>query len=67
MVTKGIVLGNIISADEIEVNKAKIDLIIKLPTPKTIKDVRSFLGMLASIGDVFKTSVRLPSQCAISY
>ena len=28
----------------IEVDKAKIELIAKLPAPKTIKDVRSFLG-----------------------
>jgi hypothetical protein len=44
MVTRGIVLGHVISAKGIEVDKAKIDLIAKLPSPKTIKDVRSFLG-----------------------
>ena len=44
MVTKGILLRHIIFEKGIEVNKAKIELISKLPTPKTVKDVRSFLG-----------------------
>ena len=44
MVTKGIVLGHIISSKGIEVDKAKIDLITNLPNPRTVKDIRSFLG-----------------------
>jgi hypothetical protein len=44
MVTDGIVLGHIVSSKGIEVDKSKIDLIANLPTPKSIKDVRSFLG-----------------------
>uniref|UniRef100_A0A2N9IRI2 Reverse transcriptase RNase H-like domain-containing protein n=1 Tax=Fagus sylvatica TaxID=28930 RepID=A0A2N9IRI2_FAGSY len=44
MVTSGIVLGHIVSSRGIEVDKSKIELISKLPTPKTVKDVRSFLG-----------------------
>ena len=44
MVTQGIVLGHIVSSEGIAVDKAKIDLINKLPTPKTVRDVRSFLG-----------------------
>ena len=44
MVSSGIVLGHIVSSKGIEVDKSKIDLISKLPTPKTVKDVRSFLG-----------------------
>ena len=44
MVTKGIVLGHIISSQGMEVDKAKIDIIARLPTPTTVKDVRSFLG-----------------------
>ena len=44
MVTKGIVLGHIVSSKGIEVDKAKIELTANLPTPKTIKDVRSFQG-----------------------
>jgi hypothetical protein len=44
MVTNGIVLSHIISSKGIEVDKSKIELIANLPTPKSIKDVRSFLG-----------------------
>nr|GEZ37538.1 reverse transcriptase domain-containing protein [Tanacetum cinerariifolium] len=41
---KGIVLGHKISKNGIEVDKAKVDVIAKLPHPTTIKDIRSFLG-----------------------
>ena len=44
MVTKGIVLGHRISGRGIEVDKAKIEAIEKLPYPKDIKGIRSFLG-----------------------
>jgi hypothetical protein len=44
MVTNGIVLDHIVSLKGIEVDKSKIELIVNLPTPKSIKDVRSFLG-----------------------
>ena len=44
MVSQGIVLGHIISEKGIEVDKAKIDLISKLPSPTNVKTVRQFLG-----------------------
>ncbi|GKA27207.1 reverse transcriptase domain-containing protein [Tanacetum coccineum] len=44
MVKEGIVLGHKISKNGIEVDKAKIDVIAKLPHPTTVKGVRSFLG-----------------------
>ena len=44
MVTQGIVLGHIVSKDGIEVDKAKVELISNLPTPKCVRDLRSFLG-----------------------
>ncbi|GJZ56358.1 reverse transcriptase domain-containing protein [Tanacetum coccineum] len=44
MVKEGIVLGHKISKDGIEVDKAKVDVIAKLPHPTTVKGVRSFLG-----------------------
>jgi hypothetical protein len=44
MVTNGIVLGHIVSSIGIEVDKSKIVLIANLPTPKSVKNVRSFLG-----------------------
>ncbi|GJX87595.1 putative nucleotidyltransferase, ribonuclease H [Tanacetum coccineum] len=44
MVKEGIVLGHKISGKGIEVGKAKIDVIAKLPYPTNVKGVRSFLG-----------------------
>ncbi|XP_070050044.1 uncharacterized protein [Nicotiana tomentosiformis] len=44
MVEEGIVLGHKISKDGIEVDKAKIEVISKLPPPTFVKGVRSFLG-----------------------
>ena len=44
METNDIVLGHIVSSTRIEVDESKIELIANLPTPKSIKDVRSFLG-----------------------
>ena len=44
MMTEGIVLGYFISADGIKVDPAKIEVISKILTPKTLKEVRSFLG-----------------------
>ncbi|GKE96605.1 reverse transcriptase domain-containing protein [Tanacetum coccineum] len=44
MVKEGIVLGHKISKNGIEVDKAKVDVIVKLPHPTTIKGIRSFLG-----------------------
>nr|GEW78341.1 reverse transcriptase domain-containing protein [Tanacetum cinerariifolium] len=38
MLKEGIVLGHKISKQEIEVDKAKVEIIIKLPHPKTVKD-----------------------------
>ena len=40
----GVVLGHEISRKGIEVDKVKIEIIAKLPTPKCVKDIRSFLG-----------------------
>ncbi|GKA29087.1 reverse transcriptase domain-containing protein [Tanacetum coccineum] len=44
MVKEGIVLGHKISKSGIEVDRAKIDVIAKLPHPTTVKGIRSFLG-----------------------
>ncbi|GJZ22143.1 DNA-directed DNA polymerase [Tanacetum coccineum] len=41
---EGIVLGHKISKSGIEVDRAKVDVIAKLPHPTTVKGVRSFLG-----------------------
>nr|GEV67857.1 reverse transcriptase domain-containing protein [Tanacetum cinerariifolium] len=44
MVKEGIVLGHKISRNGIKVDKAKVDVITKLPHPTTVKGVWSFLG-----------------------
>ncbi|GKB07982.1 reverse transcriptase domain-containing protein [Tanacetum coccineum] len=44
MCKEGIVLGHKISKSRIEVDRAKFDVIAKLPYPTTVKGVRSFLG-----------------------
>ncbi|GKC22988.1 putative nucleotidyltransferase, ribonuclease H [Tanacetum coccineum] len=44
MVKEGIVLGHKVSSAGLEVDKAKIDVISKLPPPTNIKGIRSFLG-----------------------
>nr|GEW54273.1 hypothetical protein [Tanacetum cinerariifolium] len=44
MVKKGIVLVHKISKNGIEVDKAKVDVIAKLPHPISVKGINSFLG-----------------------
>ncbi|GKA03156.1 reverse transcriptase domain-containing protein [Tanacetum coccineum] len=44
MVKEGIFLGHKISKDGIEVDRAKVNVIAKLPHPTSVKGVRSFLG-----------------------
>nr|GEW59272.1 hypothetical protein [Tanacetum cinerariifolium] len=43
MVKEGIVLGHNISKNEIEVDRAKVDVIAKLPHPTTVKDAKARL------------------------
>ena len=44
MVTKGIVLGHMISAAGLEVDQAKVSIIKNLMPPTTVKGIRIFLG-----------------------
>ncbi|KAL8158070.1 hypothetical protein AgCh_002688 [Apium graveolens] len=44
MMKEGIVLGHKISRKGIEVGRAKIEVIEKLPPPTSVKNIRSFLG-----------------------
>ncbi|KAG7559312.1 hypothetical protein ISN45_Aa05g009070 [Arabidopsis thaliana x Arabidopsis arenosa] len=44
MVKEGIVLGHKISEKGIEVDRAKIEVMVQLQPPRSVKDVRSFLG-----------------------
>jgi hypothetical protein len=44
MLSEGIVLGHRVSRQGIEVDQGKIEAIEKLPYPKDIRGIRSFLG-----------------------
>ena len=44
MVKEGIVLGDRISETGIEIDLAKVEVIERLPTPISVKGVRSFMG-----------------------
>ena len=44
MVPERIVLGHVVSERGIQVDKAKVDIISKLPHPTNQKEVRGFLG-----------------------
>ncbi|KAL5583197.1 hypothetical protein UlMin_015639 [Ulmus minor] len=44
MVKEGVVLGHKVSRDGLEVDKAKVETIEKLPPPVSVKGIRSFLG-----------------------
>ena len=59
MVNQGIVLGHIIYNMGIEVEKVKIELISKLPSPTNIKKLGNSLVMQASTEDSSKTSQTL--------
>ncbi|GJS58498.1 reverse transcriptase domain-containing protein [Tanacetum coccineum] len=54
MVKEGIVLRHKVSSTGLEVDKAKIDVISKLPPPTNIKGVRSFLGHVGFYGRFIK-------------
>nr|GEU34351.1 reverse transcriptase domain-containing protein [Tanacetum cinerariifolium] len=51
---EGIVFGHKISKEVIEVDKAKVDVITKLPHPTTVKGILSFLGHAGFIKDFSK-------------
>ena len=48
LLTEGIVLGHHISSQGIKVDPAKIKVIVGLPSPKTQKEVRSYLCRILS-------------------
>ena len=60
MVQEDIVLGHQIFAREIEVDKAKIEAIEKLPPPSSVKGIRSFLRH----ADIYRRFIKDFSQIA---
>ena len=68
MVKKGNVLGHIIFVNDIEVDKAKVDLIENLAPLKTVKEIQSFLGHVGFyrrfIKDFSKKSISLTNLLA---
>ena len=59
MVNEGIVLGHKISERGIEVDKAKIEAIERMPYPRNIKGIRSFLGHAGFYRRLSRTFLRL--------
>ena len=54
MVQEGVVFGHVISDGGIEVDKAKIEVIERLPPPTSIKGVQSFFGHTRFFGRFIK-------------
>nr|GEY11323.1 reverse transcriptase domain-containing protein [Tanacetum cinerariifolium]GEY11326.1 reverse transcriptase domain-containing protein [Tanacetum cinerariifolium]GEY11331.1 reverse transcriptase domain-containing protein [Tanacetum cinerariifolium] len=53
MVKDGIVLGHKITKEGIEVDKAKVDVITKLPHPTTVKDLEPLRAIISDRGTHF--------------
>nr|GFA18228.1 DNA-directed DNA polymerase [Tanacetum cinerariifolium] len=62
MVKEGIVLGHKISKNRIKVDRAKVDVIAKLPHPTTVKGVQSFLGHGGFYRRFIKDFPKLPDR-----
>ncbi|GKA18949.1 reverse transcriptase domain-containing protein [Tanacetum coccineum] len=60
MVKEGIVLSHKISKSGIEVDKAKVDVIAKLPHPNSVKGIRSFLDYVESFKILKKKLTEAP-------
>ena len=59
MVQKGIVLGHIISKNGIEVDKAKVELIVKLPPPTNVKGIRHINSIIIITSNFFHMKLNL--------
>ena len=67
MVNEGIVLGHKFFERGIEVHKAKVDAIEKMPCPKDIKGIHSFLGHAGFYRRSIKTSLKFLGLLLIFY
>jgi RNase H-like domain found in reverse transcriptase len=59
MVREGVVLGYLVSSKGLEVDKAKVEVIEKLPRPTNVKEVRSFLGHVGFYRQFIKDCSRI--------
>ena len=55
-------LEHVVSGKGVSTNPKKVEAVTKWPTPKTVYDVRSFLGLLDTIGDLSKILARFLNQ-----
>ncbi|GJT41002.1 reverse transcriptase domain-containing protein [Tanacetum coccineum] len=69
MVKEGIVLGHKISRKGIEVDKAKVDVISKLPHPTTVKGIRSVIPRAKDEKhlDIIITLARTMTEARVNY
>ena len=67
MVNEGIVLGHKISERGIEVDRAKVEVIEKMPYPRDVKGIRRVLGHAGFTGDLLKISPRFQSLLLIFF
>ncbi|KAL4318092.1 hypothetical protein GQ457_18G009300 [Hibiscus cannabinus] len=67
MVDEGIVLGHKISSKGMEVHKAKIEVISKLPPPTTVKGIRSFLGHTSFYRRFIEDFSKITNHYALSW
>jgi hypothetical protein len=61
MMSEGVVLGHFISYTRIQVDLAKIQVILDIPTPSTQKEIRSFLGNVRYYKRFIKKNSKLAS------
>ena len=63
MVNSGIVLGHIVSKKGIEIDKAKVELISKLSSPKTVQEMWSISGQSGSTAALQKNFQKFSNLC----
>lgn len=64
MVEEGIILGHKVLAQGLEVDKAKLETIEKLPPPSSVKGIQSFLGHAGFYRRFIKDFLKLQNLCA---